>query len=63
LEEPWRVVSVEIKDEEMSVEIIVEWAESYNAVCPECHRACAYDEQDDPDMLPRAAKRFAKSME
>lgn len=44
LEAPWRVVSVELKDEEKSVEIMVEWPESYKAVCPECKKACAtYD--------------------
>jgi transposase len=44
LEDPWRVVAVELKDEDRSVEIEVEWPASYKAPCPECGRACAvYD--------------------
>jgi transposase len=41
---PWRVVAVELKDGERSVEIEVEWPASYMLSCPECGRACAvYD--------------------
>ena len=44
LSDPWRVVAVELKDEERSVEIEVEWPASYKASCPECGRACSvYD--------------------
>jgi transposase len=44
LKEPWRVVAVELKDEERSVEIEVEWPDSYKVPCAECGRACAvYD--------------------
>mgnify|MGYP003342408383 CR=1 FL=1 len=44
LADPWRVVAVELKDEERSVEIEVEWPANYKASCPECGRACAvYD--------------------
>ena len=41
---PWRVVAVELKDAERSVEIEVEWPDSYKVPCAECGRACAvYD--------------------
>ena len=44
LKEPWRVVAVELKDAEHSVEIEVEWPESCKVPCPECGRPCAvYD--------------------
>ena len=44
LEAPWRVVAVELRDEERSVEIEVEWPDSYKVPCPECGRACGvYD--------------------
>ena len=44
LEDPWQVVAVELRDEDRSVEIEVEWSASYKAPCPECGRACAvYD--------------------
>jgi transposase len=44
LKAPWRVVAVELKDEERSVEIEVEWPQSYKVACAECGRACAvYD--------------------
>lgn len=44
LKSPWRVVAVELKDEERSVEIEVEWSESTKVPCPECGRACGvYD--------------------
>jgi transposase len=44
LKEPWRVVAVELKDAEHSVEIEVEWPVSCKVPCPECGRACAvYD--------------------
>ena len=38
------MVSVELKDEEKSVEIMLEWPDSIKAVCPDCGRPCAvYD--------------------
>lgn len=44
LKSPWRVMAVELREEERSVEIEVEWSESYKVPCPECGRACAvYD--------------------
>jgi transposase len=44
LEAPWRVVAVELRDQERSVQIEVEWSESYKVPCAECARACAvYD--------------------
>ena len=44
LKAPWRVVAVELKNEERCVEIEVEWPESYKVPCAECGRACAvYD--------------------
>ena len=44
LKAPWRVVAVELKAEERSVEIEVEWPDSYKVPCAECGRACAvYD--------------------
>src|SRR5581483_11575342 len=46
LPQPWRMVGVEIKDEEKLVEIEVEWPETHKVPCPECQRACAvYDHQ------------------
>ena len=46
LPEPWRMVAVEIKDEEKLVEIEVEWPETIKVTCPECQRACGiYDHQ------------------
>lgn len=46
LVEPWRMVAVEIRDEEKLVEIEVEWPEGLKATCPECRRACTvYDYQ------------------
>jgi transposase len=44
LKSPWRVVAVELKNEERCVEIEVEWSDSYKVPCPECGRACGvYD--------------------
>jgi transposase len=44
LKAPWRVVAVELKEAEKSVEIEVEWPDSYKVPCAECGRACAvYD--------------------
>lgn len=44
LKAPWRVVAVELKAEERSVEIEVEWPASAKVPCAECGRACAvYD--------------------
>ena len=44
LADPWRVVAVELKDEDRSVEIEVERPSSFKASCPECGRPCAvYD--------------------
>lgn len=44
LKAPWRVVAVELKTEEGSVEIEVEWPDSAKVPCAECGRACAvYD--------------------
>ncbi len=44
LADPWRVVAVELKDEDDSVAIDVEWPSSFKAPCPECGRSCAvYD--------------------
>ena len=44
LKAPWRVVAVELKEAERSVEIEVEWPDSYKVPCAECGRACAvYD--------------------
>ena len=44
LKAPWRVVAVELKAEDRSVEIEVEWPDSYKVPCAECGRACAvYD--------------------
>jgi transposase len=44
LADSWRVVAVELKDEEQSVAIEVEWPSSFKAPCPECGRSCAvYD--------------------
>lgn len=34
LEDPWQVVAVELRDEDRSVEIEVEWPASYKASCP-----------------------------
>jgi transposase len=44
LKEPWRVVGVTLKEEERSVEIEVEWPDSYKVPCVDCGRACGvYD--------------------
>jgi len=46
LPEPWRMVAVEIKDEEKLVEIEVEWPERTKVACADCGRACGvYDHQ------------------
>jgi transposase len=46
LPEPWRMLAVEIKEEEKLVEIEVEWPEAARVACPECQRACGiYDHQ------------------
>ena len=40
---------MELRDEDRSVEIEVEWPASYKASCPECGRACAvYDHAAKP---------------
>lgn len=46
LPEPWRMVAVEIAEEEKRVEIEVEWPDTVKVACRECHRACGiYDHQ------------------
>lgn len=46
LPEPWRMAGMQIKEEEKTVEIEVEWPQNVKVACPECHRACAtYDHQ------------------
>ena len=46
LPEPWRMTGLQIKEEEKTVEIEVEWPQNIKVVCAECQRACAtYDHQ------------------
>lgn len=41
LEEPWRLVSVELHEEPKRVDMEVEWPASFKVACPGCGRACA----------------------
>lgn len=46
LPEPWRMVAIQIKEEEKTVQIEVEWPQNIKVACPQCQRACAiYDHQ------------------
>lgn len=46
LPEPWRMAGIQIKEQEKTVEIEVQWPPNIKVVCPECQRACAtYDHQ------------------
>lgn len=46
LPEPWRMTGIQIKEEEKTVQIEVEWPQNIKVACPECQRACpTYDHQ------------------